>query len=126
MPNRNGPGDGTIIIEPVENGWLVIHWTEPEPDEDSDDSDEPDEDDEFDPSAAFAQQQQQSGPQRHVVAHLHMREPQPEPRRYVFPTTEAMLAHVAKLAKATEDQKAESAMKKEAESAMKAKAKKDD
>ncbi len=120
MSARNGPDDGTIIIEPVENGWLVVHWSQPERNDDELDDDEledaPLDDDGYDPSAMFAQQH--DGPQRHVIAHLHMSAPQREPRRYVFSTTESMLAHVAKLAKTTEDQKVEESMKKEAKEAM--------
>lgn len=106
MAKPGGPDDGTIIIEPVENGWLVVHWKEPdipEPDEDEDE----DEENGYDPSAAFGAQMNEGQVQRHVVAHLHMQEPTPEPNRYVFTKTEDMLTFIAKLTTQTEQKKAQ-------------------
>lgn len=96
------PDEGTVVIEPVENGWLVQVWEEPEDDEMEcmEDHSEDDEDDEdgYDPSAAFAasQRQRPTPEQQHrMVTHLHMHDHGPEPYRYVFEDTQAMTAFVA-------------------------------
>jgi hypothetical protein len=93
------PDEGTVVVEPVENGWLVLCWEEPEDDEmecEDDDcpgAEEPEEPG-YDPSASFAASLNHGQPtpeQAHqMVTHLHIHDHGLEPRRYVFENTKAM------------------------------------
>jgi len=105
----SGPDPGTVMIQPVKNGWVLLHWPpEPEPaDEDDGDDDGDDDSDEqpgYDPSASFAASQWRQGqpPQVQLVGHMHMRDEGPEAERYVFTYGQQgeMLKFVAVLTKA--------------------------
>ena len=93
------PDEGTIVIEPVENGWLVQVWEEPDLDIEDAEEDEDEEEDEdcgYDPSAAFAAAQQMTPAQAHrMVTHVHMHDHGPEPRRFVFSNVTDLNAFVA-------------------------------
>jgi len=113
------PDEGTVVIEPVENGWLVLCWEEPDDDDlDSEEDDcpddcEEDEDEEagYDPSAAFAasvERRRQPTPSElhQMVTHVHMHDHGPEPRRYVFADVAAMTAFVTEKTTAFSEKRA--------------------
>ncbi len=93
----DGPAAGTIMIQPVKNGWVVLHWPE-HPDE------PPPGYDPYDPSVAFgnASRPSMSIPEQILVAHAQLRDEPPEPDRYVFEQTHhvEMIAFCAKLTRA--------------------------
>jgi len=95
------PDEGTVVMEPVENGWLVLCWEEPEDDEMECVEDECQQGEEeeggYDPSAAFAESlgRDNSAPEHKMVTHLHIHDHGLEPRRFVFEKTEDMNAFVA-------------------------------
>ena len=91
------PDEGTVVIEPVENGWLLLVWENDDEDfEDGPDEEEEDEENGYDPSASFAAAMGHSGaPSPHqMVTHLHMHDDGPAPRRYVFHDVQTMMAFV--------------------------------
>lgn len=77
-----GPDPHTVMIQPVKNGWVVLHWPpEPVPLDDDDDDD----DTSYDPSAEFVRERRERMmPDCMVVGHVNLKEDTPEPDRYVF------------------------------------------
>jgi len=101
-----GPDANTVMIQPVKNGWIVLHWP-PEPEEPEENEEDSDEGPAvgYDPSASFAasQRPQPGQPQVQLIGHMHMRDEGPEAQRYVFAYSQQieMLAFVTKLTKAS-------------------------
>ena len=91
------PDEGTVVIEPVENGWLLLIWeTDEDYEEGEEEEEESDEEAGYDPSAAFASAMGHNGASspHQMVTHLHMHDDGPAPRRYVFHDVTTMMAFV--------------------------------
>jgi hypothetical protein len=87
--------EGSVIIEPAKNGWIVLLFREEEPEEELQQQ-QPDEDEDeagYDPSAAFAAEQRAQRPQARqstqTILHMHMQEQNcPCPQKFVFASTQ--------------------------------------
>jgi hypothetical protein len=77
------PPEGGVVVEPCENGWLVMVFEE---DEEADEltGESSDELPTYDPSAEFARQRCERQGTPNVIAHMHMQSCGPEPKKFVF------------------------------------------